>query len=177
MDQQLYHQEEKQLQNFKELLKNNEVFVEDIDNILQNYEDLLNESKVITRISDRLQKKLDKANIRIQTQNGQITKTNSELKETIGHLARARVGKKASTIMFTAAIFLFVTEEYYLSSIIEQYVNLPYISLAIKGLIALFLKFVESGLEGFYLKREKAKIMNNSVVASDRRFSRPLAAH
>lgn len=162
MDKQLYHQEEHHLKSFREKVKNKDVFIEDIEGFVNGYEDLLNETKVITRISDRLQKKLDKANQKIHSQNVQISKANADLKDTIGKLAKARVGKKASTIMFTAAIVLFVSEEYYLSPVVEQYINLPYLSLALKGMIALMLKFVESGLEGYYLKQEKSKIMKNT---------------
>ena len=162
MKKQLYHQEEENLKKFRDKVKGKDVYIEDIESFIDGYEDLLNETKVITRISDRLQKKLDKANQKIHSQNVQISKTNSDLKDTIGKLAKATVGKKASTIMFTAAIILFVSEEYYLSPIVEQYVNVPYLSLALKGVIALMLKFIESGLEGYYLKQEKSKIMSRT---------------
>lgn len=175
MDKQLYHQEEDHLNRFREKVKGKDVFLEDIEGFIDSYEDLLNETKVITRISDRLQKKLDKANQKILNQNVQISKANEDLKDTIDKLAVARVGKKASTIMFTAAIVLFVSEEYYLSPVVEQYVNIPYLSLALKGVIALALKFIESGLESYYLRQEKTKIMGNTASLK-RAYSRSALA-
>ncbi|MEQ9426357.1 MAG: hypothetical protein RJQ09_18170 [Cyclobacteriaceae bacterium] len=176
MDKQLYHQEEKELTDFKKKIEEDHVFLDDIETFVNKYEDLLNETKVITKISDRLQKKLDTANQKIQSQNTQITKKNEELGVTIDKLTKARVGRKASTIILTVAIILFVSEEFYLEAVIEEYVNIPYLGLGIKLLIALILKFLESGLEGFYMNREKDKIIKDSgVTEGDRRLSKSTA--
>lgn len=155
----LYHEEVKRLKDFRSKLDAHAIYKQDLELFSDEYEELVAQAKVITRVSDRLQKKLDTANIQIREQNDQIKLKNVELEETIRQLVQARVGRRASTIMFTLAIVLFVSEEFFLEDIIESYVTLPYLELGVKGGIALFLKFFEGGLESFFLNREKRKIL------------------
>lgn len=155
----LYHEEIKKLKDFRSKLDSHVIYKEDVDLFADDFEEMVAQAKVITRVSDRLQKKLDNANVQIRSQNDEITEKNAELEVTIKQLAEARVGKRASTIMFTLAIILFVSEEFFLERWIEDIVSIWYIDLMIKGLLALFLKFFESGLESFFLNQEKKKIL------------------
>ena len=155
----LYHEEIRKLKDFRSKLDTHAIYQNDLDEFSDHYEDLVAQSNVITRVSDRLQKKLDTANILIKEQNEDIKLKNLELENTIKQLVEARVGRKASTIIFTLAIVLFVSEEVFLEDIIESYVSMPYLDLIIKGGIALSLKFFESGLESFFLNQEKRKII------------------
>ena len=155
----LYHEEIKKLKDFRVRLDTHAIYKKDLEDFSDDYEDLVAQAKVITRVSDRLQKKLDNANIQIREQNDEIKDKNLELEKTIKHLAEAKVGRKASTIMFTLAIILFLSEEFFLEDIIESNVSIPYVDLMAKGLIAIVLKFFESGLESFFLNQEKRKII------------------
>ncbi|MBV6644437.1 MAG: hypothetical protein KI790_03255 [Cyclobacteriaceae bacterium] len=155
----LYHEEIKALRDFKGKIDTHAIYKEDLDDFSDQYEELVAQAKVITRVSDRLQKKLDTANIQIREQNEEIKEKNIELEKTIQQLVQARVGRRASTIMFTVAILLFISEEYYLESMISNIVSVWYFDLAIKGGLAVILKFLESGLESYFLNREKKKII------------------
>jgi len=155
----LYHEEIKKLKDFRVRLDTHAIYKKDLEDFSDDYEDLVAQAKVITRVSDRLQKKLDNANIQIREQNDEIKDKNLELEKTIKDLAEAKVGRKASTIMFTLAIILFLSEEFFLEDIIESNVSIPYVDLMAKGLIAIVLKFFESGLESFFLNQEKRKII------------------
>ena len=158
----LYHEEQKILSDYLEKVKKEEIFLEDAFSFALYYKELLDQSKVITKVSDRLQKKLDQANQKIKTQNEQIKDKNVELQNTIEELTQARVSKKASTVLLTLAIVLFVSEEHLLSPIIEQNIELPFVGLGVKGLIALGLKFLEGGLEGYFMKREQKRILEEA---------------
>ncbi len=157
----LYHDEIRRLKEFRARLDTHAIYKQDIEGFTDDYEDLVAQAKVITRVSDRLQKKLDNANFQIKEQNNQIKTKNVELESTIGELAKARVGRKASTIMFTLAIILFISEEYFVEPIIEKFISIPHLGLGIKGLLALMLKFFESTLENFFLNQEKKKIIKH----------------
>ncbi len=164
----LYHEEKKNLDEFKEKISDRKIYKEDLNAFADSYDELVAQARVITRVSDRLQKKLDTANTQIKEQNDEITEKNVQLEKTIEQLMKARVGKKASTIMLFLAIFLFVTEEYFMGPVIESFISIPYLDLVIKGLIAFSLKFVESGLETYFMKQEQSKILKeekNSEVA------------
>jgi hypothetical protein len=165
----LYQIEDEILLNFQRKLDTNSVRHEDMVKFKEHYESLAAESQVMLKISDRLQKRLDTANTKIKEKNNEIVQKNLKLKEAIEKLAEARVGKRASTIMFTVAILLFVSEEIYLGPLIEYFVNFSYLILLFKGGIALILKTVESFLESFFTKGEQKKILTearNEVVVA-----------
>lgn len=155
----LYHEEIKRLKDFRIRLDTHAIYKADLEAFSDDYEELVAQAKVITRVSDRLQKKLDNANVQIREQNEEIKEKNVELENTISQLVQARVGRKASTIMFTLAIILFLSEEMFLEDFIDSMVTFPYLDLIIKGAIAIGLKFFEGGLESFFLNQEKKKIL------------------
>jgi len=166
----LYHEEQKILSDYVGRIKKKAVNMEDAVNIAVNYKDLLDQSKVITRISDRLQKKLDHSNQKIKSQNVEIQKKNKELDNTIDQLTEMTVGKKATRIMFVLAVVLFISEEQFLAPVINEYVGTPYISLGVMLGIAMLLKFFEGWLEGYFLKQQKNKILigeQPDTVAAD----------
>jgi len=155
----LYHEEVKKLKDFRQRLDTHAIYKQDLESFSDDYEDLVAQAKVITRVSDRLQKKLDNANIQIREQNDEIKDKNTQLESTIVELAEAKVGRRASTALFFLAIILFLAEELFVEDAIEQYVSFPYLGLIIKLLLAIALKFFEGSLESFFLNQEKRKIM------------------
>lgn len=158
----LYHEEIKRLKDFRSKLETHAIYKEDLEGFSDDYEELVAQTKVITRVSDRLQKKLDNANIQIREQNDEIKKKNVQLEDTIVELAKAKIGRKASTIMLTVALILFFLEQYFLEPIIEQSIPGSYGFLSIGVLAALFfiVKFLESALEKYFLKREQKRILS-----------------
>jgi hypothetical protein len=118
---------------------------------------------VITRVSDRLQKKLDGANSQIREQNNEIKEKNTKLTETISELAKARVGKKASTIMLTVALTLFILEQLILQPFIEErFANLYYLDFIFLIAIFFIVKLFESKLEDYFITAEKKRIMKDN---------------
>lgn len=157
----LFQEEERLLSSYLKKIEENNVYIEDAEYFANNYKDLIDQSKVITRISDRLQKKLDMANTKIKAQNGEINQKNELLENTIVELASAKVGKKASRVLFILAITLFISEEILIEPILDDTFDMPYVGLAIKGLIAIGLKVFESNLENYYMKQEQKNILQN----------------
>ncbi len=157
----LYHDEVNNLKKFKDKIEAHTIYKEDLESFSEQYDELIAQAKVITRVSDRLQKKLDSANLQIREQNKEITKQNLELEATIHQLAQARVGRKASTILYFIAITLFVVEEFTLESILEN-LNWP-VSLGIAIKLATFfgVKLFEGKLESYFMNQEKKKILTD----------------
>jgi hypothetical protein len=156
----LYHEEVSNLEAFQSKLDSHAIFKDDLVEFSEQYEDLVIQAKVITRVSDRLQKKLDKANTQIREKNEEITDKNVELEETVEQLAKARVGKRASTIMLFTALGLFFAEQLILEPIIKSYVSIPNLSLVVLVILFFSVKFLEGRLEGYFMDKEKKKIIS-----------------
>jgi len=157
----LYHDEITNLQEFRRKIGAKAIFKEDLDDFAEHYEELIAQAKVITRVSDRLQKKLDNANIQIQNQNEEIKDKNQALNTTLYQLAQAKIGRKASTILTIVALVLFVLEQVLLEPIIDEQVSIPYVGPVLLIVIFFVVKFFEGSLESYFLKQEKKKILEN----------------
>ena len=155
----LYYDEITNLRNFRSKIDSHAVYKEDLDDFSDEYEELIAQAKVITRVSDRLQKKLDNANLQIKDQNEEIKFKNLELKETVDQLAKARVGRKASTIMLSVALILFIAEQIFLEPLIEEKIDIPYVGLGILAVLFFIVKVLESSLEKYFMNQEKQKIL------------------
>ncbi|MCU0447364.1 MAG: hypothetical protein MUE85_20910 [Microscillaceae bacterium] len=152
--------------------------LKEYEQLSKDYEKLLNDAKVITNISDRLQNKLNQANDKlnetneelneanhsltisaeeIQRKNELLQKTNELLQETIEELVKARVGRRAATVVLMVAILLFVLSEVFLEPIIDDYFqNEVWMNLIIKLLLALSLRPIDYFVE-HYLRRAAMK--------------------
>ncbi len=155
----LYFDEIESLRKFRSKIETHAIYKEDLDSFSDEYEELVAQAKVITRVSDRLQKKLDNANIQIREQNEEIKDKNIQLADTVDQLAKAQVGRRASTIMLTVAVVLFILEQIFIEPIIEKYINVPYVGLGILALLFFAIKFFEGGLEKYFMNQEKKKIL------------------
>lgn len=155
----LYYDEIDSLRKFRSKIETHAIYKEDLDAFSDEYEELIAQAKVITRVSDRLQKKLDNANLQIRDQNEEIKDKNMELADTVDQLAQAKVGKRASTIMLTVAVLLFILEQIFIEPIIEENIDIPYVGLGILGLLFFMVKFFEGALEKYFMNKEKKKIL------------------
>lgn len=132
--------------------------------LTKHYEELLNQTKLVTSVSDRLQNKLNTANNKLTQQAEEIQKINKsletrniELQQTLDALTKARVGRKAATIVIIFAVILFLVSEGVIEPIVEKNTNNPYLGFVFKGLIALLIKPIESLVEKQLLKRATIK--------------------
>lgn len=157
----LYYDEIESLRRFRSKIETHAIYKEDLDSFSDEYEELIAQAKVITRVSDRLQKKLDNANLQIREQNEEIKDKNVQLADTVDQLAKAKVGRRASTIMLTVAVVLFILEQIFIEPIIEENINIPYLGYGILGLLFLLVKYSEGALEKYFMNKEKKKILEN----------------
>ena len=152
----IFNKEEKILQEKKGLLKEEASFSElkkEFAEMVVEYENLLEQTAFITRVSDRLQKKLDKTNL-------QLADTNEKLRETIEQLMKAKISRKARTIILVSALVLFLLIEGLAEPYIDVIAQNFYLSLSIKAAVALSLKPLESVLENAMVKKERMKVNN-----------------
>ena len=137
------------IQNFleKEDVKEDE-YKKEIKQVSIYYQDLLDQAMLITKVSDRLQNKLNKLNSKLNDKN-------DELQTTIDELTKAKVGRKATTIALVVAVILFLLSEGLVEPQIESYLGPGNIGwgLAFKGVIALLLKPIEILSEKLLMKR------------------------
>lgn len=155
----LYYDEIESLRKFRSKIETHAIYKEDLDSFSDEYEELVAQAKVITRVSDRLQKKLDNANVQIREQNDEIKVKNVALADTVDQLAKAQVGRRASTIMLTVAVVLFILEQVFLEPVIDANIDVPYVGLGILALMFFLVKFFEGALEKYFMNQEKKKIL------------------
>lgn len=128
--------------------------------LTSNYSELIDQIVLITRISDRLQKKLDQTNEKLSDLNAELEDKNIELQNTIDDLVKARVGRRATTIVFVFALVLFVFSEALIEPYIDTYADNIYISLAIKAIIAMSIKPLEMLVESSMMKSARKRRLN-----------------
>jgi len=167
----IYHKEKAYLQRAQDFIeseeyRDDEAAKKELVSIVENYEELLDQTVLITRISDRLQKKLDQTNEKLSSLNDQLNDKNEELQETIDNLLKAKVGRKATTYVFVFALVLFVFSEALIEPYIESYANNIYLSLTIKALIAMSIKPLEMLVEDSLLKVARKQEMARKEVSS-----------
>lgn len=139
------------LEHIQEFLAKDDVtkdqYKEELLEVKNYYEDLLDQGMLITKVSDRLQNKLNNLN-------GKLTDKNDELQNTIDELTKAKVGRKATTIVLLVAVGLFLVSEGLLEPQIEAQIgDNIWLGLLFKGLIALLLKPIETLTEKYLMKQ------------------------
>jgi len=167
----LYHDEVSNLDNFRKKIESRTIYKEDLDFFSEQYEELIAQAKVITRVSDRLQKKLDNANTQIRDQNQEITDKKNDLESAVNQLVQAKVGKKASTLLFAITIGLLILEESFIDPLLNDLSGSQFISLGIKIGTAIVAKLFEGKLEEYFLNKEKDKIIRDEygkVIVKDK---------
>lgn len=162
---QVFEQEYEQLRAAQEVvreLQSGQVSFDQLNvnyrELASGYERLLDDSRLITSVSDRLQNKLNRANDEVKAKN-------EELQKTIDLLTAARAGRKAAMYVLVLAIVLFILSETIIEPQIDDWVRGYkgthqydfWISLFFKGLIAVMLKPLEGMIERFMVRREIEK--------------------
>jgi hypothetical protein len=166
---QLFEREQNILRNAKKSLVSEGVDVDivkgQLSEIIGDYEDLLDQSKLITKVSDRLQKKIIKATTAVEEKN-------AELQQTIDALTKAKVGRKAATMTLGIAIGLFLVGEGFIEPQIDKWVagtdlaqyrfdNVNFVGLGLKAGLALLIRPIEKIVQ----KRMMNKAMKEKSLA------------
>ena len=127
-----------------------------LEGLTHEYKKLLEQTRFLTWISGRLEKKLHRAN-------GELKDRNIRLEKTIDELITARASKNAYTIIYIIAIVLFVLEEFLIEPIITQFGSGLGFSILIKLVIVLLLKVMESVIEERIKNKRKPEDIKATV--------------
>jgi hypothetical protein len=166
----IFQKEKAFAQQAEEFIENEEnhsveKLTEEFKNLHGNYTELIDQIVLITRISDRLQKKLDQTNEKLSELNSALEDKNIQLQNTIDDLVKARVGRRATTIVFIFALVLFVFSEALIEPYIDSYADNIYISLAIKAVIAMSIKPLEMLVENSMMKSARKRRLDQREAA------------
>jgi hypothetical protein len=104
------------------------------------YENLLNQTRFLTWISGRLERKL-------QRKNKELLDSNQNLNKTLNDLTKAEAGKSAYAIIYVIAIILFVLEEVFIEPLVVAVGGNVGYGILIKLMIVLLLKVSEGLIE------------------------------
>ena len=146
----IFQRETAILKKSKAVLKDEEVAFEDLkkslESLTDHYEELLDQSKLITKVSDRQQKKIIRTSQALESNNKELQETidalladpTGDLTDILKYhvvsgdvragdlsdaLTKAKVGRKATTITLGIAIVLFLFSEGFLEPQIDQWVS------------------------------------------------------
>ena len=148
----------------KSKIKSADQLTEEYANLTQAYGQLLEETRLITRVSDRLQNKINRANEKLSEQsekinliNNELQTNNNALKSALDQLTKAKVSNKTTTIVLTFAIILFFISEGFIEPIVDRGVDSLWMGLLLKGLIFLLLKPIEMIVEKYLERKASGK--------------------
>lgn len=172
----IFRNEKEALDELKKVLTQEDVskdiLLDKYQVLCDKFERLLGEAKFLTSVSDRLQSKLNVANEKMKVQadeigkiNNDLTVNNQVLQDTIDQLVKARVGRKATSIVLFFAIILFIISEGFLEPIVEKNIDSPMVGFMFKGGIALLLKPIDTLVER-YLMRQNLKKQQEAQTLS-----------
>lgn len=120
---------------------------EALENLTDRYKSLLEQTRFLTWISGRLERKL-------QRTNRELSGKNNKLISTLKDLTKAEAGKSAYAIIYFIAIMLFVLEEFFVEPLINIIGDGLGLSILIKLVIVLVLKVSEGFIEKKVMKKE-----------------------
>lgn len=145
----------------------NHIFRNEYVKLVESFDDAVGQMRLITKVSDKVQKKLDRVNsaldvknAELDTKNAELDVKNAELQTTIDELTQARAGKIAATIVLIIAVMLFLLEELFIDNLIKNLLGTTsqWASVITKLVVVLMLKPLEGLLENFiisYLYKKK----------------------
>jgi len=160
--QSIYQNEIENLEQSKGFLKKSEYSKIELQmefkKLVENYEELIDQVKIITKISDRLQRKLNKTNDALESSNIQLNDLNNQLNETIDQLTEAKIGRRAGTIVMIIVIGLFIISEVFIEPIIDDaFPDNFWVGLGLKLVVAILIKPGEDFTNKYMLKQARKK--------------------
>jgi hypothetical protein len=153
----VFNEEKKKLESIRDLIQNetnpdNEAVKKSLNDLVEDYQDLLDQTVLLTKVSDRLQNKLDNTNEKLKV-------TNAKLKHTIDLLDELKISRKASTIVWLGALSMFFISELVIEPSVDFIANNYLMGLGLKTFIALLIKPVEGFIEERMKKQRKKEIL------------------
>lgn len=136
---------------------------EALEQLTRKYKSLLDQTRFLTWISGRLERKL-------QRSNRELYDNNTTLQKALDDLTRAEAGRSAYAIIYFIAIILFVLEEFFVEPLIGVFGESIGYSILIKLVIVLMLKVSESTIEKkirqarMSIRKRKERMMGREVV-------------
>lgn len=112
------------------------------------YKSLLDQTRFLTWISGRLEKKL-------QRSNRELNDRNTKLENALSELVKVTAGRNAYVIIYCIAIVLFVLEEFFVEPVISMFGEGLGLSIIIKLGIVIILKISEGIIEDRIKKKPK----------------------
>jgi hypothetical protein len=122
-----------------------------LGSLTKDYKKLLEQTRFLTWVSGRLERKLQKAN-------RELVDRNSLLEKTVDDLITAKAGRRAYAIIYFIAILLFVLEELFIEPLINLLGNGIGYGIMIKLIIVLLLKISEGIIEERIRKKPKIEV-------------------
>jgi chromosome segregation ATPase len=128
-----------------------------LENLTAKYRNLLEQTRFLTWISGRLERKL-------QRKNRELFDKNNRLVSTLKELTKAEAGRNAYAIIYFIAIALFVLEEFFVEPVIGMFGDGLGFSILIKLVIVLLLKISEGFIERRVTKKKAFKEALKEIV-------------
>jgi chromosome segregation ATPase len=123
---------------------------EALEQLTNKYKTLLEQTRFLTWISGRLERKL-------QRTNAELFQKNNRLQNTLNELTKAEAGRSAYAIIYFITIVLFVLEEFFVEPLIGIAGNGLGYNIIIKLAIVLLLKVSEGVIEKRITKKTNVK--------------------
>ena len=152
-EEKLFKNELKILNDYRVLSSENhphEQTREALRNLTSKYKSLLEQTRFLTWISGRLERKLHRTN-------RELYQKNIHLENTLNELTRAEAGRSAYAIIYFIAIVLFVLEEYFVEPFIGIFGDNVWYGIIVKLMIVLLLIVSEGFIERKISKNERLK--------------------
>jgi chromosome segregation ATPase len=128
-----------------------------LESLTNKYKTLLEQTRFLTWISGRLERKLQRKNVELHHKNSRLVST---LKE----LTKAEAGKSAFAVIYFIAIALFVLEEFFVEPVINVFGKGVWFSVLIKLVIVLLLKVSEGFIERRLTKKKAFKEALKEII-------------
>lgn len=162
LKQDLFYKEEKTLELAKNTLKSYADLTKekhDYERLIKEYEELLSQTRVLSKVGDRLHKKINKTNELVKEKN-------KRLEETLELLLTEKAGRQAILITFIFFLIIFILTEVFLDPVVEKWAHQTFpnrnsieviFGLGIKIIIALLLRPIEFFVEKVLIKKARMK--------------------
>jgi hypothetical protein len=142
-EEKLFRRENEILMKYKEMASREnspEETSKALEKLTAKYSDLLLQTRFMTWVSGRLERKL-------QRTNRELINNNKTLQHTLDELTKSEASRSAYAIIYFIAIVLFVLEEFLVEPLITELGGNVGYGILIKLAIVLFLKLTESAIE------------------------------
>ncbi len=153
-EEKLFKNEIKVLNHYRGIVEqdySHEETKEALARLTHKYKNLLEQTRFLTWISGRLERKLHRTN-------RELFEKNNKLQTTLNELTKAEAGRSAYAIIYFIAIVLFVLEEYFVEPIINVFGENVGYGILFKLIIVLLLKVSEGFIEKKITKKPVERV-------------------